>query len=146
MREEYLKRLEREILLDFYEKNDNSRIEVLTDYERVYARYIDRKTYLWEGEAIDDGFVDMKTTIYLNETLQEFERMNLKEDEIISFNELHIILNSDFQKLIDMNKERGIDIKITVCGFEFPQHSSFRIKDNYVFKSLLTTYKIERIQ
>ena len=145
MKEEYLKKLERDILLDFYEKNDNPQIEVLTDYERVYARYIDRKTYLWEGEAIDDGFVDMKTSVYFNETLQEFEKLNLIKDEIISFYQVYSVLNENFQRLISMNKEQGINVKITVCAFNFCSHTVFNTKDNHFFRNLMTTYKLERI-
>jgi len=138
---EELERLERDILLDFYEKNDNSQIEVLLDYKRVWARYLDRKTFLWEGEAIDDGFNDMKTLAYIRdeEGLKEFG----SRDETITYCELHKILGGDLQRQIERNKELGIDVKVIVCNFYFAP--SLSLGNTYCYRSLLTTYKIERL-
>ena len=141
MKEEYLKRLERDILLDFYEKNDNPQIEVLTNYKRVWARYLDRKTFLWEGEAIDDKFNDMKTFAYLKdeEGLVEFG----SRDKMITYDELHKVLGEDLQRQVERNKEIGIDVKVIVCDFYFC--SSLSLGNAYCYRSLLTTYKMERL-
>lgn len=141
MKEEYLKKLERDILLDFYEKNDNPQIEVLTDYERVYAKYIDRKTYLWEGEAIDDGFVDMKTSIYFKKSTQSFEW----KGENIQFFVIDHFLKKDFQRLIDRNKEIGIDVKITIGSLNFCEQECYFDDKKELYINLMTTYKLERL-
>jgi hypothetical protein len=138
---EHLNRLGRDILSDFYESNDNPQIEVLTDYNRVWARYLDRKTFLWEGEAIDDGFNDMKTFVYLRdeEGLKEFG----SRDKVITYDELHKILGEDLQRQIERNKEIGIDVKVIVCNFYFCP--SLSLGTTYRYRSLLTTYKMERL-
>ena len=138
---EELERLERDILSDFYEKNDNPQIEVLLDYKRVWAKHLDRKTFLWEGESIDDGFNDMKTFVYLRDEkgLKEFG----SRDEMITYYELHKILGEDLQRQIERNKEIGIDVKVIVCNFYFCP--SLSLGTTYCYRSLLTTYKIERL-
>jgi hypothetical protein len=138
---EYLEKLEKKILADFYERNDSPQIEVLLDYKRVWARYLDRKTFLWEGETIDDGFNDMKTFVYLRdeEGLKEFG----SRDEIITYYELHKILGEDLQRQIERNKEIGIDVKVIVCNFYFCP--SLSLGTTYCYRSLLTTYKMERL-
>jgi len=138
---EYLEKLEKKILTDFYERNDSPQIEVLLDYKRVWARYLDRKTFLWEGEAIDDGFNHMKTFVYLRdeEGLKEFG----SRDEIITYYELHKILGEDLQRQIERNKEIGIDVKVIVCNFYFCP--SLSLGTTYCYRSLLTTYKMERL-
>ena len=138
---EYLEKLEKKILADFYERNDSPQIEVLLDYKRVWARYLDRKTFLWEGETIDDGFNDMKTFVYLRdeEGLKEFG----SRDEIITYYELHKILGEDLQRQIERNKEIGIDVKVIVCNFYFCP--SLSLGTSYCYRSLLTTYKMERL-
>ena len=138
---EYLEKLEIKILTNFYEKNDNPQIEVLTNYQRVWARYLDRKTFLWEGEIVDDGFHDMKTFVYFEdeEGLREFG----SKDKKITYNDLHKVLSEDFQRLINRNKQNGIDVKIIVCGFHFNPLLNYGWFANR--RSLLTTYKIERL-
>jgi len=139
--ESELKRLEKNILLDFYEKNDNPHIEVLADYDRVWARHLNRKTFLWEGEAIDDGFVDMKTSINFELETQIFEF----NGENIPFNMIHHFLEKDFQRLIDRNKDFGIYVKITIGDFRFFQHDSYYNNKMGRYINLLTTYKMERL-
>jgi hypothetical protein len=138
---EELERLERDILLDFYEKNDNSQIEVLLDYKRVWARYLDRKTFLWEGEAIDDNFNDMKTHIYFRINTNSFEW----NGGDISFIVMHHFLEKDFQRLIDINKLNGIDVKITIGAFKFCEQECYFKDKKELYRNLMTTYKLERI-
>lgn len=141
MREE-LERLEKKILLDFYEKNDNPQIEVLTDYERIWAKYFDRKTLLSEGEAIDDKFNYMKTNVYFEEKTQTFDWCG----EDVHFNMMYHFLSKDFQSLIDRNKEIGIDVKITVGSFKFSQYDChYRHREGQLLTNIFTIYKMERV-
>lgn len=151
--------LEKKILQNFYNQNNNPKIEVILDYERVYGKYLDRKTVLYEGEHITDGFVDKKTSLY-------FDEVNLYSERIRAFtqNEFEIeidaslissFLEKDFQKIIDMNLKNGIDVKIVVGDFFFGTVSFYRMHNMQISntdsieyllaKSLLVTYKVERI-
>jgi hypothetical protein len=141
--------LGKKILQDFYNQNNNPKIEVLLDYNHVYGRYFDRNTLLFEGEYITDGFVDMKTCLY-------FDKLSLDEEKIKAFTQnefeveidtslLYLFLEKDFQRIIDMNLKNGIDVKIVVCDFFFGMGEFYRLQTDMTAKSLLTTYKVERI-
>lgn len=150
--------LGKKILQDFYNQNNNPKIEVLLDYEHVYGKYFDRKTLLYEGEHITDGFVDMKTSLYFDKLsldaeepiafIQEtnFNNIEIKHSDVeIDVSLIPSFLEKDFQRIIDMNLKNGIDVKITVCDFFFSIGEFYRPGTNKIAKCLLTTYKLERI-
>lgn len=115
MREE-LKRLEEEILLDYYEQNNNPMIEVLTDYSHIWAKYIDKQSRLYEGEAIEDGFNFMK--LYFNCKIENDSIAEIYKDGTLSPNHLFNTIGRDIEmRLISRNE--GLISKVQVCKFEF---------------------------
>lgn len=121
---EELKHLEEEILLDYYEQNNNPMIEVLTDYSHIYAKYLDRKTRLYEGEAIEDGFNFAK--LYFNCKIENGLVAEIYKNGILSPNQLLNAITGDIEKRLI---SRNIDLisKVQVCRFEF----THRIYDIY---------------
>jgi hypothetical protein len=115
MREE-LKRLEEEILLDYYEQNHNPMIEVLTEYSPIWAKYIDRKSRIYEGEAIEDGFVFMK--LYFNCKIENDSIVEIYKGGTLPSNHLFNTISGDIEmRLMKINE--GLISKVQVCKFEF---------------------------
>lgn len=126
---EELKRLETYILLDFYEKNDNPQIEVLTDYKIVWARYLDRKTFLWEGEALEDGFHAMK--LYFNCKIENESIVEIYKNDTLSHDYLFDTINKDVETYLI---KRNIDLisKVQVCKFEFTHKIGVYNENNFL--------------
>ena len=140
--------LEKKILQDFYNQNNNPKIEVILDYERVYGSFIDKKTFLFEGEHITDGFIDMKTTICFDEKKldkNQIRAFHIIQDVEIDKSKIFYFLENDFQKIIDRNSENGCDVKIIVGAFHFGIGMYYKLHTDVMTRNLLTTYKVERI-